>query len=159
MGIDKIKLKFLLKEYKDEFKNMNMVHLKDAIAIMLILEDSIISLLGIDITLTYPLNISFMNPKDDNYYKVPPLQVLEQSKKQYKKEIKYYESKVSNSLKYKLIATNWLILLLQCGFIKENQLIDTSKYKLNDFITDSRILEIVKNDNKNIQKKLISKRK
>lgn len=122
---DILKLKLLLLQYKYELLKGNTEHIKDLVAIMVIIENDT------EWKKVYYLNLNYLLWTND--YKVPTLEEIVKRKKELKK--------VKMKLKHKSerVATTWIEWMLKTGMIKEGQDIKLSDYNIMDFITDERI--------------------
>lgn len=148
----KLKLKALLNKYKREFLKMNTIHIKDAIAILVILElnrplefeKNKIS----KVTLNNLFNYLFFshtpntNNKPTDIYEVPTLNELEKLKKDIDKEL-FFAQAIPIGTKEKRAAYVWLTLMIKNGLIKEKEEINTYDFKLIDFINDPELESVL----------------
>lgn len=155
--MNKVALKLLLKKYRHEFSRMNIEHLKDAIAILVILElnkpfkfdnDEIcyITLNNLMNLFAYLFKSSTKsnnnNNKPTDIYEVPSLKELKQKKRKIDREL-FLAQAISYGKPQERAGLVWLILMIKSGLIKEKQEIDTYDYKLIDFINDPVLLKVL----------------
>lgn len=135
-------LKFLM-EYKKEITNGNKNHIKDLIVVIVYSElsrnMSVIEKYNLtDITLSnlklWNINCSILDLKE---YTVPNKKELDFLIKEYKEQIKEGNNVPGES--YECAFATWLKLMLDFQMIVEGQIIDLTKYKLLDFITDDKL--------------------
>lgn len=153
--MNKVALKLLLKKYRHEFSRMNIEHLKDAIAILVILElnkpfkfdndeicyitlNNLMNLFGY----IFRSSIKSNNNKPIDIYEVPSLKELKQKKKKIDREL-FLTDAIPYGEPQERAGLVWLILMIKSGLINEKQEIDTYDYKLIDFINDPVLLKVL----------------
>ena len=140
--MSKLKLKLLLIKYRNEILNGNNIHLKDLIAIMVLLDLACISakIESIDINdITLNNLINWFGGKEDKY-KVPKMEKINLLKKKYKKELKSYT--IPLNIIFENAATTWIEMMVKFGMIKEGQTINLCKFVLTDFMTDDKLISM-----------------
>jgi len=154
----KIKLNYLKYSYEDEISLGIDRHVKDLIAVSVILDLSCV----FPVYEYYNFNeIKLGNLIEDRYFKdnkymVPDIKLLEEIRNNYEKKLSKPQIPVGTDKNY--AAMTWLILMQKFGFIKENDIIDLNEYKLVDFITDDRLINMFRaNIETNKYKKVLKK--
>ena len=136
-------LKFLM-EYKKEISNGNKNHIKDLIVVIVYSElsrnmSAIEKYNLTDVTLSnlklWNLNCNILDLKE---FEVPSKEELTSQINQYKIEIKE-NNFTSEGNDYECAFATWLKLMIDFRMITEGQIIDLTKYKLTDFITDEKL--------------------
>lgn len=139
-----LKLRLLLREYKNEMAKGNLKHIKDSIAVMTLL-DAYANLEYVDFSLARLMRIS-----DKNFeYKVPRLERIEYLKNKYKKLLKRDAKYIVDEREK--AATTWIEMMIRTEIISEGQIINPNDYILSDFISDNRIIEMYENSTATIQ--------
>ncbi len=136
----KLKLKILLAKYKHEISNGNNEHLKDLIAVMVLLDLSYINTGSIEHTNMNNINLKelmFWGPVS-NEYEVPTIEKINLLKKKYKKELKNYS--IPANYITENAATTWIEMMINFGMIKEGQIINLEQFVLADFMTDKKLI-------------------
>lgn len=134
--MNKLKVKLLINKYKHEISKGNNKHLNDLIALMVILDLSYLNdITSINITLGDLMNWPFRKVEK---YEVPSMEKINLLKKKYKKELK----NVSIPFNYirENAATTWIEMMISAGMIREGEIINPTKIKLINFITDQNII-------------------
>ena len=139
----KIKLKYLLSIYKYEIMNGNYKHVKDLIAIMVMLDLSYI----IPVYDLYNLNEITLDTLYENYnydtkFKVPDMNSLGILKEKYYKLLS--KKKIPMGVEKHYAAITWLELMLEFNFINEGDDINLHDYRLTDFIDDEKLINLFK---------------
>ena len=139
----KIKLKYLLSIYENEVISGNYKHVKDLIAIMVMLDLSYI----IPVYDLYNLNEITLDTLYENYnyeikFKVPDMNSLGILKEKYHKLLN--KKKISMGVEKHYAAITWLELMLEFNFINEGDNINLCDYRLTDFIDDERLINLFK---------------
>lgn len=142
----KLKINLLSLKYEIELKQNNMEHLTDYIATKVILaflksnptaKEDFKKINQIDLNYL----IHYLLAKENNkLFKVPTIDELNYLMKKQEKNLKKYGIPIGTNELY--AASVWLKLMVKCGIVKENQIIELREYKLVDFITDPKLIEI-----------------
>lgn len=136
----KLKLKLLLVKYKHEISIGNNEHLKDLIAVMVLLDLSYFDMSIIEsidkITLNYL--IPFLNVSIQ--YQVPTMEKINLLKKKYRKAFK--RCGIPIDYIYENAATTWIGMMIYFGIIREGQIINPKEFVLLDFMTDDKLISI-----------------
>ena len=139
----KLKLKLLLAKYKYEISNGNNEHLKDLIAVMVLLDLSYAytgSIEHMNMNNTTLKSLMFWLPPVNSEYEVPTIDKINLLKKKYKKKLKSY----SIPLNYitENAATTWIEMMINFGMINEGQIINLEQFVLADFMTDEKLISL-----------------
>ena len=139
----RLKLKKLLNKYKHEMANGDFSHLKDLIAVLVLLNYSCGNM-G-----SYKLNYN-MNDINlekliygismDREYEVPSIEVLDILNKKYKKIMRSKSNKYNQDGEY--AATTWISLMVNFGMLEEGQVIKPKDYVIADFMSDDKLLSM-----------------
>lgn len=150
--MQKLKIKLLSLKYQKELKSDNKEHLKDYIVTKSIANLDERRLAKIQSYNLYELIWGIYFAPDKINFIVPSLYEIEKYEKQLKKELSSFSVPVGCD--ERLVAATWIKLMLQYEMISEKEVIDLTKYKIKDFITDSKLkkeLDILKNNDYNFE--------
>ena len=138
----KLKLKLLLAKYKYEIANGNNEHLKDLIAVMVLLDLSYIntgSIEHMNMNNTTLKELMIWGPVSSEY-EVPTIGTISLLKKKYKKELKSCSIPINYITEN--AATTWIEMMINFGMIKEGQIINLEQFVLADFMTDEKLISM-----------------
>lgn len=138
----KLKLKLLLAKYKYEISNGINEHLKDLIAVMVLLDLSYIntgSIEHMNMNNTTLKELMFWLPVNSEY-EVPTIDKINLLKNKYKKELKTYSIPINYINEN--AATTWIEMMINFGMIKEGQIINLEQFVLSDFMTDEKLISM-----------------
>ena len=160
----------LLTGYKREIKRYNFAHLKEAIAISVLLDLS----LGTspkafpkyiekgDITLNNLIYGAVLerNDKEKNDFIIPTKEDLEKLQNHYRKIV--YETDPKQMLKTDInqnAAITWIILMINSNMVKEGDSINLSNYDLYDYINDEELKKLFNINDISIRKYILKNKK
>ena len=154
-AITKKKLKELLTKYKGEISNNNNEHIKDLIAVMVLLDLSCRSnnVEDIDInnttlktlmfwgaTIDDDIKRTFIDRKNSEYL-VPTMREINLLKRKYKKGLEN-SYRVPYNYVNENASTTWIEMMINFGIITEGQIINLEEFRFVDFITDNSLAEM-----------------
>ncbi len=136
--IDSLKLRLLIRSYKQELKKGNTEHYTDLIASMVLMDlkdDLILKTDDVEKMTLYDL----IMPTKDGKYKVPSIKEINILKKKYADKLWRFKT-------YEKAATTWIEMMIRFGMIEPKQIINPKEYVLNDLITDAELTLLVMPD-------------
>ena len=148
-----LKLKLLSLQYQMELKNNNKEHLKDYIVTKLIADNFLESnILHVENAQEYSFRYKLFDFLELHHFhgvtcfKIPTLDEIKKYKRKLKIGIHFIPSYDYRSRQWcaaGILTADWIKLMLQQKMIFENEIIDTRKYILYDFVTDPKLQEIL----------------